>query len=170
LANRFAAFKHKLAHAAGKIGTISHLAREPVRVDDESFFSRIAIAGKHFPEKLFTSSHNSQNRNPPDTQLGFGRSESTFVAGARPGEGKFARTRFERVHSDTAPTQTCNFVWSSAFRRPNAVAHPNRLKAELRTRAASKGASFERPRQRIGSTIASAWRLFETAMIFYRFI
>jgi hypothetical protein len=60
-----------LAHAAGKIGTISHLAREPVGVDDESFFSRIAIAGKHFPEKLLTSSHNSQNRNLPDTQSGF---------------------------------------------------------------------------------------------------
>jgi hypothetical protein len=38
-----------------------------------------------------------------------------------------------RAHLDTAPTQTCNFVWSSAFRRPNAVANPNRLKAELRT-------------------------------------
>jgi hypothetical protein len=68
LANRFAAFKHMLAHAAGKIGTISHLAREPVRVDDESFFSRIAIAGKHFPEKLLTSSHNSQNGNPTVTR------------------------------------------------------------------------------------------------------
>jgi len=67
-----------LAHAAGKIGTISHLAREPVRVDDESFFSRIAIAGKHFPEKLFTSSHNSQNRNPPDTPLAFPRTKAHF--------------------------------------------------------------------------------------------
>jgi hypothetical protein len=67
-----------LAHAAGKIGTISHLARDPVRVDDESFFSRIAIAGKHFPEKLFTSSHNSQNRNPFDTPLAFKRTEAHF--------------------------------------------------------------------------------------------
>jgi hypothetical protein len=33
LANRFAAFKHRLAHAAGKIGTILCLVREPVRVD-----------------------------------------------------------------------------------------------------------------------------------------
>jgi hypothetical protein len=82
LANRFAAFKHKLAHAAGKIGTISHLAREPVRVDDESFFSRIAIAGKHFPEKLFTSSHNSQNRNLPDTQLGFNPKTGVAATGA----------------------------------------------------------------------------------------
>ena len=39
--------------------------------------------------------------------------------------------------SDAAPMQTCYFVWSSAFRRPNAVAHPNRLKAELRTEAVS---------------------------------
>jgi hypothetical protein len=67
-----------LAHAAGKIGTISHLAREPVRVDDESFFSRIAIAGKHFPEKLLTSSHNSQNRNPFDTPLAFKRTKAHF--------------------------------------------------------------------------------------------
>jgi hypothetical protein len=50
-----------LAHAAGKIGTISHLAREPVRVDDENVFSRMAVAGKNFPKKLFTSSHNSQS-------------------------------------------------------------------------------------------------------------
>jgi hypothetical protein len=33
-ANRFAAFKHRLAHAAGKIGTILFPAREPVRVAD----------------------------------------------------------------------------------------------------------------------------------------
>jgi hypothetical protein len=33
-ANRFAVFKHRLAHAAGKIGTILRLAREPVEVDD----------------------------------------------------------------------------------------------------------------------------------------
>jgi hypothetical protein len=33
-ANRFAAFKHKLVHAAGKIGTILFPAREPVRVAD----------------------------------------------------------------------------------------------------------------------------------------
>jgi hypothetical protein len=64
-----------LAPAAGKIGTISHLAREPVRVDDESFFSRIAIAGKHFPEKLFTSSHNSQNVICPSN----GPTASTYV-------------------------------------------------------------------------------------------
>jgi len=31
------------------------------------------------------------------------------------------------------PPQTRNFVWSSAFRRQEAMAHPNRLKAELRT-------------------------------------
>jgi hypothetical protein len=30
-ANRFAAFKHRLAHAAGKIRTILRLAREPVK-------------------------------------------------------------------------------------------------------------------------------------------
>jgi hypothetical protein len=70
-ANRFAAFKHKLAHAAGNIGTILSLAREPVRVDDESVFSRIAVTGKHFLQKLFTFSHNSQNRNPPDTPPAF---------------------------------------------------------------------------------------------------
>jgi hypothetical protein len=72
-----------LAHAAGKIGTISHLAREPVRVDDESFFSRIAIAGKHFPEKLLTSSHNSQNRNLPDTQSGFSGKPELWRRGRR---------------------------------------------------------------------------------------
>jgi hypothetical protein len=33
LVNHFAAFKHRLAHAAGKIRTILLLAREPVRVD-----------------------------------------------------------------------------------------------------------------------------------------
>jgi hypothetical protein len=78
LANRFAAFKHKLAPAAGKIGTTSRLAREPVRVDDESVFSLIAFVGKHFPEKLFTSSHNSQNRNLPDTPLAFKRMKAHF--------------------------------------------------------------------------------------------
>jgi hypothetical protein len=71
LANRLAAFKHRLAHAAGQIGTILFFAREPVRVDDESVFSRIAVAGKNFPEKLLTFSHNSQNRHRPDTQIAF---------------------------------------------------------------------------------------------------
>jgi hypothetical protein len=78
LANRFAAFKHRLAHAAGKIGTISRLAREPVRVDDKNVFSRIAVAGKNFPEKLLTFSHNSQNRNPFDTPLAFKRTKAHF--------------------------------------------------------------------------------------------
>jgi hypothetical protein len=71
LANRFAAFKHKLAHPAGKIRMILRPAREPVnrsRVDDGSIFSRIAVVGKHFPQKLFTFSHNSQNGNPTVTR------------------------------------------------------------------------------------------------------
>ena len=72
-ANRFAAFKHKLAHAAGKIGTILRLAREPVRVHYDSVFSRITIFGKHFPQKLFTFSHNSQNRHLPGTPLALTR-------------------------------------------------------------------------------------------------
>jgi len=61
------------------------------RVDDGSVFSRIAVVGKHFPQKLFTFSHNSQNRNPFDTQLGLGSSEDTFAPGARQILQKIAR-------------------------------------------------------------------------------
>jgi hypothetical protein len=78
-ANRFAAFKHKLAPAAGKIGMILSLAREPVRVDDKTVLSRIAVAGKHFPQKLLTSSHNSQNRNPPDTPPAFAGNRNALL-------------------------------------------------------------------------------------------
>jgi hypothetical protein len=42
--------------------------REPVRVDDKSVISRIAVAGKNFPQNLLTFSPNSQNRNPFDTR------------------------------------------------------------------------------------------------------
>jgi hypothetical protein len=124
LANRFAAFKHRLAHAAGQIGTILCLAREPVRVDDENVFSRIAVAGKHFPQKLFTFSHNSQNGNPtvtrsthhlrlrgrkrifPDakrrtanekTQLDFAPGLRRRPAGRRCAQNQFARRRHQRA-------------------------------------------------------------------------
>jgi hypothetical protein len=58
-ANRFAVFKHRLAHAAGKIRTILRLAREPVRVDDERhFFTKGCYWQELLGEKLFTFSHN----------------------------------------------------------------------------------------------------------------
>jgi hypothetical protein len=79
-ANHFAAFKNRLAPAAGKIGTIFCLARELglVGVAYENVFSRNAVAGKNFPEKLFTSSHNSQNGNLFDTQLAFQGTKAHF--------------------------------------------------------------------------------------------
>ena len=52
--------------------------------------------------------------------------------------------RANKAHLDTAPMQMHHFVWSSAFRRPNVVDHPNRLKAELRTGAVSSCAQVKR--------------------------
>lgn len=80
-ANHCAAFKHRLSNAAVKIGMIFCLAFELglVRVDYENVFSRIAVAGKNFPKKLFTYSHNSQNNgNPFDKQLVIQRAKSAF--------------------------------------------------------------------------------------------
>jgi hypothetical protein len=36
-----------------------------------TFFAQIRFAGKNFPKKLLTFSHNSQNRHPFDTQPAF---------------------------------------------------------------------------------------------------
>jgi hypothetical protein len=60
LANRFAAFKHKLAPATGKIRMILRLAREPVnrsRVHDGRIFSRKAVTGKSFWKKSCSHFH-----------------------------------------------------------------------------------------------------------------
>jgi hypothetical protein len=47
-----------------------------------SFFAQILFAGKHFPEKLSTFSHHSQNRHPFDapfdTQLAFKGTKAHF--------------------------------------------------------------------------------------------
>jgi hypothetical protein len=45
----------------------------------------------------------------------------------------FGQVDVNAMRPGTDLAQTCDFVWSSAFRRPNAIAHPNRLKAELQT-------------------------------------
>jgi hypothetical protein len=51
-ANRFAVFKHRLAHAADKIGTILRLAREPVRVDDGRHFLMNGCRWQELPAKI----------------------------------------------------------------------------------------------------------------------
>jgi hypothetical protein len=43
-----------------------------------NFFAQILAAGKHFPEKLLTFSHNSQNRHPFDTQLALPGTKAHF--------------------------------------------------------------------------------------------
>jgi hypothetical protein len=49
-----------------------------------NFFAQIRFAGKHFPEKLFTFSHNSQNCNPFDTPPAFAAGNGVEVSDLRP--------------------------------------------------------------------------------------
>jgi hypothetical protein len=55
-----------------------YIWRRPVGVDDKKFFSRMTGTGKHIPKKLFTFSHNSQNRHPFDTPLAFREAKAHF--------------------------------------------------------------------------------------------